>query len=113
MPSPRYSRFGHPVRIALSLKEKGQAQKILEHLLEERLIAGGTVIAADAMHWLGGRIQTEERLVVSAYTTTGKLPLIRGRLEALYGDHAPLVSQFVMNDEKKSVTGWIERNTRE
>ena len=112
MPSPRYSRHT-PVRIALSVISREQGLSILGHLLEERLIAGGTVVQADALHWLGGNIQKEERLVVSAYTTTGKLPLIRGRLEVLYGDGAPLVSQFVMADEKKSVMGWIERNVRE
>lgn len=112
MPSPRYSRHT-PVRIALSVISREQGLSILGHLLEERLIAGGTVVQADALHWLGGNIQKEERLVVSAYTTTGKLPLIRGRLEMLYGESAPLVSQFVMADEKKSVMGWIERNVRE
>lgn len=112
MPSPRYSRH-HPVRIALSPLGPLQGRTILEHLLEERLIAGGTMIQADAMHWLQGQIRNEKRLVLSAYTTTGKLPLIRGRLEMLYGERAPLISQFVMADEKKSVTGWIERNIRE
>ena len=112
MTTPRYSRH-HPVRIALSLKEKAQGQQILEHLLDERLIAGGSVISASAMHWLGGKIRTEERLVVSAYTTVSKLPLIRGRLETLYSESAPLLSQFVMTDEKASVMGWIEKNVRE
>ena len=112
MTSPRYSRHT-PVRIALSVLDRQQGLSILGHLLEERLIAGGTVVQAFAMHWLGGNIQNEERLVVSAYTTTGKIPLIRGRLDTLYGERAPLVSQFVMADEKKSVMGWIERNTRE
>ncbi len=112
MSSPQYSRQT-PVRIALSVNDGAEGRRILGHLLEERLIAGGTVIQASAMHWLGGDIQKQERLVVSAYTTTGKLPLIRGRLETLYGERAPLVSQFVMADEKKSVSGWIERNVRE
>lgn len=112
MTSSRYSRH-QPVRIALSLQARAQGKEVLEHLLEERLIAGGTVIAADSLHWLGGRIQAQERLVVSAYTTMSKLPLIRGRLEVLYGDKAPLLSQFVMDDEKKSVLGWIARNIRD
>src|SRR3989344_9545026 len=112
MTSSRYSRH-QPVRIALSLQARAQGKEVLEHLLEERLIAGGTVIAADSLHWLGGKIQSQERLVVSAYTTMSKLPLIRGRLETLYGESAPLLSQFLMTEEKSSVMGWIERNVRE
>lgn len=96
-----------------SIGDAGRGQEILAHLTEERLVAGGTVIEAHALHWVGGELQRDTRRVVSAYTTLGKLPLIRGRLETLYGEDVPAVSQFIMADEKPSVLGWIERNVRE
>ena len=114
---PRQSRRGRsenlPVRINFSTASSREGRQILAHLAEERLIAGGTVVIAEALHWLGGEIRKEQRRVVSAYTTLGKLPLIRGRLELLCGAHAPVLSQFTMPDEKPSVRGWIERNVRE
>jgi uncharacterized protein involved in tolerance to divalent cations len=94
-------------------KDAAEGREILEHLTEERLVAGGTIVDAEGIHWLGGKISREPRLVVSAYTTLSKLPLVRGRLEAMYGSDAPLLSQFVLTDEKEMVLGWIERNVRE
>jgi len=116
IPRTGRNRGGHagaPVRISFSVAEAARGQEILAHLTEERLTAGGTVIEAHALHWVGGALQRETRRVVSAYTTLGKLPLIRGRLETLYGEEVPAVSQFVMTDEKPAVLGWIERNVRE
>lgn len=109
----RGGRSGTPVRMSFSIDDALRGQEILTHLTEERLIAGGTVIEAHALHWVGGSLQRDTRRVVSAYTTLGKLPLIRGRLETLYGEEVPAVSQFVMTDEKPAVFSWIERNVRE
>lgn len=99
--------------MSFSIDDALLGQEILTHLTEERLIAGGTVIEAHALNWVGGEMQRDTRRVVSAYTTLGKLPLIRGRLEALYGEDTPVVSQFIMAGEKPAVTSWIERNVRE
>ena len=68
---------------------------------------------AESVNWIGGDLQRTTRKVATAYTTMGKLPFINGRLEMLYGEEAPVLSQFVMVDEKKAVLGWIERNVRE
>ena len=102
-----------PVRVNLGVGSRDQGRKILHHLIEERLVAGGSIVEAEGVHWVGGQIHTEERRVLSAYTTMGKVPLIRGRLEMIYGSESPLLSQFVIEDEKPSVLGWIERNVRE
>ena len=64
------------------------------------------------MNWIGGELEKTIQKNAVVYTTMDKLPLIRDRLEMLYGDNAPTLSQFVMQDEKKSVVGWIDRNTR-
>ena len=111
-PTPRRHRQA-PVRISFTPKNATDGREMLEHLTEERLVAGGTIVEAEGIHWLGGKITHQPRLAVSAYTTLGKLPLLRSRLESLYGDDAPLLSQFVLTDEKEMVLGWIERNVRE
>ena len=104
---------GTPVRISFTAVSVRQARDILDHLTEERLVAGGTIVQAESVNWVGGELTRTTRKVATAYTTMGKLPFINGRLETLYGEEAPLLSQFAMAGEKKSVLGWIERNVRE
>ena len=102
-----------PVRITFHVEDVRMGEEILEHLTEEKLTAGGTIIEARAINWIGGELQRENRKIVTAYTTAGKLPLIRGRLEVLYGEDTPAISQFLLQDSHRAVDGWIERNVRE
>ena len=106
------SAIGTPVRISFSVYSAKRAREILDHLVEERLVAGGTIVQAESVNWVGGRMQRDVRKIATAYTRLEKLPLIRDRLEMLYGSEVPDISQFVMNGDKKSVLGWIERNVR-
>lgn len=99
-----------PVRVTFGIADAVHGCEILSHLVEERLVAGGTVIHAEAVNWVGGAVTNRTRMEVTAYTTFDKLPLIRERLRLL-GEDAVL-SQFVMAGEKKEVLGWVERNVR-
>ena len=112
MKSSSTSFSGTSTRISFPCGNISRAREILNHLTEERLIAGGTIIQAESVNWIGGDMERSINKNAIAYTTIEKLPLIRDRLEIMYGETAPEISQFVMQDEKKSVTGWIERNTR-
>lgn len=100
-----------PLRITFGAESIAQGRAVLSHLTEERLVAGGTVVHAEAMNWIGGKLTEKKRLEVTAYTTFDKLPLIRERL-ALFLGSAPIISQFVMAGEKKEVLGWVSRNVR-
>jgi len=100
-----------PVRIAFSVADVSQGHALLKHLIEERLIAGGTVVHAESLNWVGGNVTEKERRELTAYTTYDKIALITERLEVLCPDH-PTISRFVMDGEKEEVTGWITRNVR-
>ena len=112
MSSDRSSFTGQtPIRISFHVESLQMGEDVLEHLTEQQLIAGGTAIEARSVNWVGGRVQKEERIVVSGYTTAGKLPIIRGRIETLY-DNPPEIAQYVMTDANPAVEGWIERNVQ-
>ncbi len=101
-----------PLRITFQVKGLLEGHTILDHLIEERLIAGGTVVHAESMNWVGGEITAKGRKEVTAYTTFEKLPLISKRLQALCGSDAPTISQYVIKGDKEEVDGWILRNVR-
>lgn len=110
--TPQDATTGTPLRITINVSSLMEGRHYLEVLTEERLVAGGTMIAAEGIHWVGGKIQKKLRKEVTAYTTLEQLPLIRERLDQLCdGDEPPTISQYVA-DDKKATVSWIERNVR-
>jgi hypothetical protein len=104
-----------PVRITYAVRDLSQGNAILQHLTEERLVSGGTVIQATSVNWVGGKIEYKNRLELTAYTLFHKLPLIQSRIAVLYetqGEEIPILSQFVLTNEKETTVGWIMRNVR-
>ena len=101
-----------PLKITFQVKGIIEGHTLLDHLVEERLIAGGTVIQAESLNWVGGEITAKGKKEVTAYTTFEKLPIIQQRLQALCGDFTPIISQYVMAGEKEEVEEWILRNVR-
>ena len=103
-----------PVRISFSVGNIKQGQDVLAHLTEDRLVAGGTIIHAAALNWVGGKLTEKDKREVTAYTTYDNLPLVRSRIEIFFAEEGeiPTISQFVMTNEKKSTLDWIERNVR-
>ncbi|HLC76401.1 MAG TPA: divalent cation tolerance protein CutA [Candidatus Peribacterales bacterium] len=102
-----------PLKITFQVKGLLEGHTILDHLVEERLIAGGTVVQAESLNWVGGEITARGKKEVTAYTTYEKLPIITQRLRALCYNDAPMISQYVMVGEKEEVEKWILRNVRE
>lgn len=103
---------GIPIRISFGVEDVRAAREILTHLTEERLVAGGTLVQAEALNWVCGETEKRLRREMTAYTTMDKVPLIRKRLEILTDGDPPPLSTFVMTDENQSVMHWIERNVR-
>lgn len=103
---------GTPVRISFSVEDAAEGTRILEELTEQRLIAGGTMVEAQSVNWIGGSVKSETRKIVTAYTLMEKLPVITAALNLYFQGEAPVLSQFVMTNEKKTTLGWIERNVR-
>jgi uncharacterized protein involved in tolerance to divalent cations len=104
---------GSPLRISFPVRTLDEGHAMLSHLVENRLVSGGTVVEAASLNWIGGEIKNKGKKEVTAYTTFAKLPLIRTRLDILSdGEEQPVISQFMMTEEKESTLGWIARNTR-
>ncbi len=104
---------GTPLRISFPIRTLDEGHAMLSHLVENRLVSGGTIIEAESLNWIGGKIKNKGKKEVTAYTTFEKLPLIRTRLEILSEEEEPpVISQFMMTEEKESTLGWIARNTR-
>jgi len=101
-----------PLKITFQVRGLIEGHTILDHLVEERLIAGGTVVQAESLNWVAGEITAMGKKEITAYTTFEKLPIIQQRLRALCGEATPTVSQYVMVGEKEEVEKWILRNVR-
>jgi len=102
-----------PIRITFQVSGLADGHRILDHLVEERLVAGGTVVHAESLNWVSGEVTAKDRKEVTAYTTFDRLSAINGRLQVLCGADAPTISQYVIAGEKEEVDGWIMRNVRE
>ncbi|HLD07722.1 MAG TPA: divalent cation tolerance protein CutA [Candidatus Peribacterales bacterium] len=101
-----------PVRIALPVQGFAEGHAILDHLVEERLVAGGTVLQAESLNWVAGEMTTKGKMELTAYTTLGQVPLIQERLTSLCSGDAPTVSRYVMAGEKEEIGEWIMKNVR-
>lgn len=101
-----------PIRITFQVKDLAEGHRILDHLVEERMVAGGTVVHAESLNWVSGEVIAKGRKEVTAYTTFDKLPRIQSRLRILCGADLPEISQYVVAGEKEEVDGWIMRNVR-
>lgn len=101
-----------PIRITFQVKDLAEGHRILDHLVEERMVAGGTVVHAESLNWVSGEVMAKGRKEITAYTTFDRLPTITGRLHTLCGPDAPTISQYVIAGEKEEVDGWIMRNVR-
>lgn len=102
-----------PLKITFQVRGLLEGHTILDHLVEERLVAGGTVVQAESLNWVGGEITAKGKKEVTAYTTYEKLPIINQRLQTLCGVDVPAICQYVMVDEKEEVEKWILKNVRQ
>ena len=89
---------------------ESEAREILETILRERLIAGGTITKAKSIYKWKGNIEDEDYYSITVYTNSRNRRKIIDAVRKISVEELPLVIFSRINSDRK-IYEWIKKNT--
>lgn len=97
-------------RVIIGAISKEEAIKILEYLIENKLIAGGKYFRSDSIHRWQGKIDHEPYYTVMAYTISLQRDKIIDQVSKIHSDEVPAIYFDKIDYGSKTFLKWIEDN---
>lgn len=99
-------------RAWISATSQQEAEKILDLLLEQKLVAGGLITKGVSHHWWQGKIDKEPYWNISAFTLKKHRDEIIKLVKANSKDETPVISFHKIDYGNQDFLAWIEKNTK-
>jgi periplasmic divalent cation tolerance protein len=98
-------------RAIISAPSKEVAEKVLDTLLNQKIIAGGLITHGPSRYWWKGKIENQEYYDVSTFIPLSKKEILIGEVRKLTPDETPIVALFPM-DGNQDFLDWIDDSTK-
>ncbi len=95
-------------RILISATSKKEADKILDALLKQKLIAGGLITKGVSRYFWKGQIEEKEYYNISAFSLSRNKRTIIALVEKGHSDATPIVA-FTEIDGNRKFLEWISK----
>lgn len=95
-------------QVQISAENKEQADKILNTLLEKKLVTGGQIINAPARFLWKGKITDMDYYTITSFTTEGHKTNIISEVKKVSIEEVPMI-QFISFEGNEELLKWIEQ----
>jgi periplasmic divalent cation tolerance protein len=99
-------------QVLVNCPSEGESGKILDMLLEKRLVAGGLVTHGPSRYHWKGKIEKKEYFTISAFSLAGNKKKIISEVRKLNSDETPVIV-FLEIDGNEDFLKWIENEVRD
>lgn len=100
------------VLLYVTIRNRDEALKIAETLVEERLIACGNVIdGMESVYWWNGKIERSNEAILIAKTDRRNIDLVTARAIELHSYETPCVVALPIEGGNPEYIAWIENES--
>lgn len=92
--------------IYITCKDNAEAQKIAQHLLEQKLIACANVYSIQSMYHWKGKIQNDEEYVCICKTLADKYELVKLEVKKIHSYEIPCILKIDAEGNEEYIT-WL------
>lgn len=94
--------------VKISAENQGQADKILNSLLEKKLVTGGQFIHAPARFLWEGKIQDMDYVTITSYTTGEHKEAVMEDVRETSAEEVPMMTFTLPDDLNQELRDWID-----
>ena len=100
------------VLLYITTRDREEAMRIASTLVEERLIACGTVIdGMESVYWWNGKIERAKEAILIAKTDRRNADAVTARILELHSYDTPCVAVLPIEAGNNEYIAWIERES--
>lgn len=103
------SRF---CQVLINCPSREESDKVLDMLLEKRIVAGGLITHGPSRYHWKGKIEEKEYFTISAFSLAGNKKKIISEVRELNSDETPVIV-FLEIDGNEDFLKWIEDEVRD
>ncbi len=100
------SRLYYEVKI--SAENQAQADKILNSLLEKKLVTGGQFLAAQARFLWKGKVQDMDYITITTYTNDSNKNSVIDDVRKNSAEEVPMMTFTLPDDINEELRNWID-----
>lgn len=93
--------------VKISAENQAQANRILNSLLEKKLVTGGQFIAAPARFLWKGKVADMEYITITSYTTDAQKQAVIEDVCKTTEEEVPMITFVAPDDLNKELRDWI------
>ena len=99
--------MGRHYQVLISAPSKEQADKVLDVLLQEKIISGGLITHGPSRYWWKGAIEEQEYYNISAFIPESKKEMLVEEVRKISHDEVPIVA-FLPIEGNQDFLEWID-----
>jgi uncharacterized protein involved in tolerance to divalent cations len=103
------SRF---CQVLINCPSREESERILDSLLEKRMVAGGLITHGPSRYHWKGKIEEKEYFTISAFSLVESKKRIISEVRELNSDETPVIV-FLKIDGNEDFLKWIEDEVRD
>ena len=94
--------------VKISAENQEQADKILNSLLEKKLVTGGQFLHAPARFLWKGKVQDMDYVTITSYTTDRHKDKVVEDVRKTTAEEVPMITFTLPDDLNKELRDWID-----
>lgn len=94
--------------VKISAENQEQADKILNSLLEKKLVTGSQFISASARFLWKGKVQDMDYVTITSYTTDAQKHAVMEDVRKTSEEEVPMMTFVAPDDLNKELRDWID-----
>lgn len=94
--------------VKISAEDQEQADKILNSLLEKKLVTGGQFIKQPARFLWKGKVQDMEYITITSYTTDKHKDAVIEDVRKTSAEEVPMMTFTLPDDINQELRDWID-----
>lgn len=102
----------HYYEVKISAENQEQADKILNSLLDKKLVTGGQFISAPARFLWKGKAQDMDYVTITSYTTGEHKQAVMEDVRRTTAEEIPMITFVAPDDLNKELCAWIDETLK-
>ncbi len=98
--------------VKISAENQEQADKILNSLLEKKLVTGGQFVKHPARFLWKGQVQDMDYITITSYTTDKHKDAVMDDIRKTSAEEVPMITFVSPDDLNKELRDWIEETLK-